>query len=111
MLLHKTKEQAENMVLDGASLGLGWQRFLPKAQGVRTIVNLSTKFIHPVSRQETSINVQLSNVFQILNYEKSQNPEMVGSSVFGFDDIFTRWKLFSLRERAINETRTWYVLF
>lgn len=68
--LFSLQEQAENMVLDGASLGLGWQRFLPKAQGVRTIVNLSTKFIHPVSRQETSINVQLSNVFQILNYEK-----------------------------------------
>ena len=64
------QEQAEHMVLEGASLGVGRQRFLPKAHGVRSIVNLSTKFIHPVSRQETSINAQLSNVFHVLNYEK-----------------------------------------
>ncbi|KAG8133145.1 hypothetical protein E2320_010959, partial [Naja naja] len=41
-----------------------------------------------------NFNVQLKNVFSVLNYERLKNPAILGSTVFGKDDIYTIWKKF-----------------
>lgn len=38
--------------------------------------------------------MRLKNVFSVLNYERQKNPALLGSTVFGKDDIYTMWKKF-----------------
>lgn len=38
--------------------------------------------------------MQLKNVFSVLNYERLKNPVLLGSTVFGKDDIYKMWKKF-----------------
>ncbi|OXB76831.1 UNVERIFIED_CONTAM: hypothetical protein H355_003848 [Colinus virginianus] len=39
-------------------------------------------------------NTQLKNLFSVLNYERTVNTSIIGSSVFGRDDIYRKWKEF-----------------
>ncbi|XP_070603147.1 telomerase reverse transcriptase isoform X2 [Erythrolamprus reginae] len=78
-------------------------RFIPKPNGLRPVVKL-----HGVIRAETfcrdtgdkkasNFNMQLKNVFSVLNYERLKNPALLGSTVFGRDDIYRMWKKFVSR--------------
>uniref|UniRef100_A0A8D2J9J2 Telomerase reverse transcriptase n=1 Tax=Varanus komodoensis TaxID=61221 RepID=A0A8D2J9J2_VARKO len=83
-------------------------RFIPKPNGLRPVVKL-----HSVVGAETFcktsrdkkvqyFNTRLKNLFSVLNYERLKNPALLGSSVFGKDDIYVRWKKFVLKVLASN---------
>ncbi|TFY78051.1 hypothetical protein EWM64_g5960 [Hericium alpestre] len=63
-------------------LGSSFVRLLPKDTGVRPIVNLSRK------------ESQQAAAFLILTYEREARPELVGSAVFGLNEIHRRLKSF-----------------
>lgn len=80
-------------------LGVSKVRLLPKAQGMRPIINLRRR----VQRQQhgglvlgRSINSILTPAFSILNHEKCRQPAMLGSALFSVDDMFTRLQEFRL---------------
>ncbi|XP_070795209.1 telomerase reverse transcriptase [Pituophis catenifer annectens] len=75
-------------------------RFIPKPNGLRPVVKL-----HDVVGAETfcrnsrgkkaqHFNGRLKNLFSVLNYERLKNPVLLGSTVFGKDDIYIMWKKF-----------------
>ncbi|KAH0618035.1 hypothetical protein JD844_016960 [Phrynosoma platyrhinos] len=70
-------------------------RFIPKPNGLRPVVKL-----HGVVQY---FNTQLKNLFSVLNYEKMKNPALLGSSVFGKNDIYAVWKNFVLKSLELND--------
>ncbi|NWV90824.1 TERT transcriptase, partial [Machaerirhynchus nigripectus] len=75
-------------------------RFIPKRNGLRPIVKVSG-VVEPqaLSRESRGkkmnhYNTQLKNLFSVLNYERTMNTGLIGSSVFGKDDIYKTWKQF-----------------
>ncbi|NXU50250.1 TERT transcriptase, partial [Turnix velox] len=75
-------------------------RFIPKMNGLRPIVKVSgiveAGALSKESREKKMhhYNTRLKNLFSVLNYERTINPRSIGSSVFGKDDIYTKWKKF-----------------
>ncbi|KAG9125666.1 hypothetical protein FRC07_006702 [Ceratobasidium sp. 392] len=105
----ETFERIDPSELDPSRrLGVSHVRLLPKETGVRPIVNLGRKarvkqVKIPGTRQNTSpkdeslrssVNQVLNAAFNILNYEKTQKPEMLGASVFGSNDIYRKLSAF-----------------
>ncbi|KAK0567588.1 hypothetical protein OC844_000171 [Tilletia horrida] len=99
-------------VMSGRNLGYSHIRLLPKEAGVRPIVNLRRRSIKQTNPAEAkpsgpykteaseklalnqSINNILQSAFHILTYERSHQPEVMGASVFGMNDIFRCLKRF-----------------
>ncbi|XP_046767417.1 telomerase reverse transcriptase isoform X4 [Gallus gallus] len=75
-------------------------RFIPKMNGLRPVVRLSRvvegQKLSKESREKKiqRYNTQLKNLFSVLNYERTVNTSIIGSSVFGRDDIYRKWKEF-----------------
>uniref|UniRef100_A0A8B9E0A7 Telomerase reverse transcriptase n=1 Tax=Anser cygnoides TaxID=8845 RepID=A0A8B9E0A7_ANSCY len=75
-------------------------RFIPKVSGLRPIVKMSgvveAQTLSKESRAKklNHYNTQLKNLFSVLNYERTINTSVIGSSVFGRDDIYRTWKKF-----------------
>ncbi|KAM9575855.1 telomerase reverse transcriptase [Guaruba guarouba] len=75
-------------------------RFIPKANGLRPIVKVSSivdaRAFSKESREKKvqQYNTELKNLFSVLNYEQTINSSFIGSSVFGKDDIYRTWKNF-----------------
>lgn len=83
-------------------------RLLPKETGVRPIINLGRKVkrrieedaphrgkqrvVRPRYEESSSVNQLLKPAFNILTYERKTNSELLGSSVFGADDILPRMR-------------------
>ncbi|TPX70653.1 hypothetical protein SpCBS45565_g01623 [Spizellomyces sp. 'palustris'] len=106
------------------SLGYSYIRLLPKDKGVRMITNLRRRFPkkasgslrsnrllnnnpppNDASKQRSlgfSINTILQNAFQILTYEKTRNPALLGGSVLGLNEIYGRLKAFQHRLMGSN---------
>ena len=55
--------------------------------------------------QKRSINKQLQEVFYVLSLVKEMNPELLGSSKLGLDDIYTSWRKFVCARRCGNDQR------
>ncbi|KAJ1301223.1 hypothetical protein OPQ81_003632 [Rhizoctonia solani] len=96
---------------DSRRLGVSHVRLLPKETGVRPIVNLGRKAkLRPFKgsgRDEAtqpSVNQILNAAFHILNYEKSQKPELLGASVFGENDIYRKLANFKSSLRSPDGT-------
>ncbi|XP_053103981.1 telomerase reverse transcriptase isoform X2 [Hemicordylus capensis] len=64
-------------------------RFIPKQNGLRPVVKLNSVSLY--------FNIQLKNLFSVLNYERIKNPTLLGSSVFGKDEMYAMWKQFVLK--------------
>lgn len=47
-------------------------------------------------------NMQVKNLYSVLKYEQKKNPSLLGSSVFGRDDIYATWKKFVLKVLKSN---------
>jgi len=103
-------------IMSRRSFGYSFVRLLPKEVGMRPIVNLrrrSTKIDRKVKAavtsksrtrktksqsdewgqlvvQNHSINNIMNATFQVLNFERQDNPNALGSSVFGPHDVFLR---------------------
>ncbi|NXA75926.1 TERT transcriptase, partial [Thryothorus ludovicianus] len=75
-------------------------RFIPKINGLRPVVKMSGVLeMQALSKERRAkkinrYNSQLKNLFGVLNYERTINPSYLGSSVFGKDDIYKKWKQF-----------------
>ncbi|KAJ7338380.1 hypothetical protein JRQ81_011687 [Phrynocephalus forsythii] len=74
-------------------------RFIPKPNGLRPVVKLKSvvgaeTFGKNADKKNQYFNTQLKNLFSVLDYERMKNPALVGSSMFGKDDIYAVWKKF-----------------
>ncbi|XP_077166666.1 telomerase reverse transcriptase isoform X2 [Paroedura picta] len=80
----------------------GKLRFIPKMNGLRPVVRLNTLLgAEKFSRKDRGKKVQyfkmqLKKLYSVLKYEQKKNPSLLGSSVFGKDDIYSTWKKFVL---------------
>ena len=86
-------------IMSARNFGYSYIRLLPKETGVRPIVNLrrrSQKYGADPYKMgfQQSINSVLESTFHILNYEKAAQPDLLGASVFGANDIYVRLKRF-----------------
>ncbi|NXP16612.1 TERT transcriptase, partial [Scytalopus superciliaris] len=89
-------------------------RFIPKANGLRPIVKVSS-VVEPQAFSRESrekkmnhYNTQLKNLFSVLNYERTINTSFIGSSVFGKDDIYKMWKQFVMKVLDSGEIPHFY---
>lgn len=113
------KQQAVKLALEKRKLGVSRLRFLPKRSGLRFLVNMSrdsvarfpakvkknkalgTKsVIPPMEKTFSAINKTLKNTLHVLQYEARKNSEAFGSSTYGFNDIFCRFKPFVQKWKA-----------
>lgn len=62
-------------------------RFIPKESGksFRPVVNLRRNL-----GNSSSVNSQLRNLFEVLNYHRQRKPELMGASVLGYDGVRER---------------------
>ncbi|OJT07372.1 Telomerase reverse transcriptase [Trametes pubescens] len=91
-------EQCEaHEILRQRRLGFSFVRLLPKETGVRPIVNLRRRVDKDAYRPGQSINQILQAAFQILTYEKDRQPDRLGASVFGPNEIYAKLKAFKCR--------------
>lgn len=94
------KSEAEEM-LRQRSLGFSYIRLLPKETGVRPIVNLKRN----KTGQGQSINQVLQAAFKVLTYEKNRQPNLLGASVIGTSEIFTKLAEFKARLLTQNQAK------
>ncbi|NWR47028.1 TERT transcriptase, partial [Regulus satrapa] len=89
-------------------------RFIPKPNGLRPIVKVSglvePRALSKESREKkmSHYNTQLKNLFSVLNYERTINSSILGSSVFGKDDIYKTWKQFVTKVLESGEIPHFY---
>lgn len=83
------------------SLGCGSLRLLPKSTGIRPILNLRRRAVKQMTlygKQQTylakSINSTLTPIYNMLNYERQQAPERLGSSLHSITDMHPRLRTF-----------------
>ncbi|PFX33058.1 Telomerase reverse transcriptase [Stylophora pistillata] len=95
---------AENLLRAQNSLGFSLLRFLPKTSTVRPITNMR----HCPTSKELSVNSKLKNLFEVVKFEKERNPEKMGTTLFGTDDLYRALKPFSTRSRTRLEGKPLY---
>ena len=94
-------ESAEaKAILNMRRLGHATVRLVPKGCGVRPIMNLSRRAVvlrngRPALGQ--SINSMMKPVQSMLTFEKTRQPERLGSSLFNVDDMSPRLKEYKSR--------------
>ncbi|MCJ1384110.1 hypothetical protein MMC17_007226 [Xylographa soralifera] len=92
-------------LLDARTLGFSQIRLLPKANGLRPIMNLRrrvTKLQNGKAVLARSINSVMAPVFNMLSYEKSMQPDRLGSALFSVGDLYPRLKAFRAQLLAGN---------
>ena len=95
-------------VLDARPIGFSQIRLLPKAKGVRPIMNLRrriTKLQNGKAVLGRSINSVMAPVFNMLSYEKAHQPHRLGSALFSVGDLYPRLKAFRSRLEKNNQVR------
>ncbi|PBP22858.1 putative telomerase reverse transcriptase protein [Diplocarpon rosae] len=90
-----TLEQAQE-ILGARALGYSQLRLLPKETGVRPIMNLRRRPLKGGSKTALgmSINSVLAPVYNVLNYEKTTNPTLLGATLFSVSDLYSKLKTF-----------------
>ncbi|KAL8795793.1 MAG: hypothetical protein Q9195_001845 [Heterodermia aff. obscurata] len=99
-------------VLDARALGFSQVRLLPKAQGVRPIINLRRRVNRIQGGKSVlgrSINSAMQPVFCVLDYESRAKPASIGSALRSVGDMHTRLKTF--RSLLIDKKQTRKRLF
>ncbi|MCJ1405445.1 hypothetical protein MMC11_008673 [Xylographa trunciseda] len=93
-------------LLDARTLGFSQIRLLPKATGLRPIMNLRrrvTKLQNGKAVLGRSINSVMAPVFNMLSYEKSRQADRLGSALFCVGDLYPRLKAFRAQLLAGNK--------
>ena len=99
-------------LLDARTLGFSQIRLLPKGTGLRPIMNLRrrlTKLQGGRAVLGRSINSIVAPVHKILDLERQQNPEAVGSALFSVGDMYPKLKTF--RDALCSRTGSVPVLY
>ncbi|XP_064006118.1 telomerase reverse transcriptase [Pogoniulus pusillus] len=100
-----SSEEIEAIRQKKTSLVASRLRFIPKTHGLRPIVKVTSvveaQALSKESREKKihHYNTQLKNLFSVLNYERTINTSIIGSSAFGKDDIYRSWKKFVTKVR------------
>ncbi|XP_075442467.1 telomerase reverse transcriptase isoform X3 [Ascaphus truei] len=91
-------------------------RFIPKTNGLRPIAKMCNTLRAKQSKKSKAkkiqhFNTQVRNLFSVLNYERSRTSSLVGSSVFGLDDIYKTWRRFVLevQESKAEKAKFYFV--
>ena len=87
-------------LLDARPLGFSQIRLLPKANGVRPIMNLRrrvTKLQNGKVVLGRSINSVMAPVFNTLDYEKRKQPGHIGSAIFSVGEMYPKLTTFRRR--------------
>jgi telomerase reverse transcriptase len=105
-------EQAKRL-LDARALGFSQVRLVPKGPSVRPIMNLKrrvTKLRNGRMVLGSSINSLLGPVFNMLSFEKTKNPNLLGSALFSVGDMYPRLKAFRarLRDRGLDNSELYF---
>ena len=92
--------QEATHALERQSLGYSYVRMVPKAGGMRCLVNMSRRQPPAAGKAKTkcsraSINQKLQNLFHVLTFEKTRDPSRVGASVLGLDDVYAKLRYVS----------------
>ena len=93
-------------LLDARPLGFSQIRLLPKQTGFRPIMNLrrrSTKLQNGKVLLGRSINSVMAPVFNMLSYEKTKQPDKLGSALFSVGDIYPKLKSFRARLQSLGQ--------
>ena len=97
-----------NRILDGRRLGFSQLRLLPKETGVRPIMNLRRRPVRKGSKMlGSSINSILAPVYNMLTFEKEQEPQKFGSTLFSVGDLYSKLKAF--KERIGKTDKPFYI--
>ncbi|CAN2389591.1 telomerase RNA reverse transcriptase activity [Pristimantis euphronides] len=98
--------EMENMQLQKCTPFISTLRFIPKKNGLRPIVKMCNSLRLPQSqikqRKFQHFNTEVRNLFSVLNYKTDKFPNLLGSSVFGLDDIYKKWKEYVLRLKELD---------
>ncbi|KAM3929821.1 telomerase reverse transcriptase [Leptodactylus fuscus] len=91
-------------------------RFIPKTNGLRPIVKMCNTLGAQQSkavkqRKIQHFNAQVRNLFSVLNYERNKSSNLIGSSVFGLDGIYKKWRKYVLRfnESNLEDVKFYFV--
>ncbi|KAK2803650.1 hypothetical protein FQN51_003412 [Onygenales sp. PD_10] len=106
----EVNKQAAERILSSRNLGYSLLRLLPKSFGARPIVNLRRRQVRKcgwgdVNQLGPSINSLMTPVFNVLNYEKSQRLNTLGSTMFSVGDMYQRLKAFKERKMPNDAAR------
>lgn len=108
-IFEELKPETARRVLGRRSLGYSSLRLLPKATGVRPLLNLRRrawmKSRWP-GRQGSSylgpsINSTVTPIYNMLNYERARGPDVLGSSLYSVGDIHLRLR--SFKEQLLQQ--------
>ncbi|KKK16462.1 hypothetical protein AOCH_006621 [Aspergillus ochraceoroseus] len=100
-MFEELNAEASQRAPGGRLLGYGSLRLLPKTTGIRPILNLRRRMLVETrwagqTRQSwgQSVNSALAPILSMLNYEKAQKTDLLGSGVCSVGDIHLRLKEF-----------------
>lgn len=108
-VFEELKPETARRLLERRSLGYSSLRLLPKATGVRPLLNLRRrawmKSRWP-GRQGSSylgpsINSTITPIYNMLNYERTRGPDALGSSLYSVGDIHLRLR--SFKEQLLQQ--------
>ena len=96
-MFHEIPTMKASKMLDARTLGFSQVRLLPKAQGVRPIINLRRR-VNKIKGGKSvlgrSINSAIQPVFCVLDYASKKNPASIGSALLSVGDMYIRLKTF-----------------
>ncbi|MCJ1247012.1 hypothetical protein MMC30_004223 [Trapelia coarctata] len=96
-MFEEIRTEKARKLLDARTLGFSQIRLLPKASGLRPIMNLrrrATKVQGGKTILGRSINSVMAPVYNMLSYEKAVQPSRLASALFSVGDIYPRVKAF-----------------
>ena len=96
-------------VLGARTLGFSQVRLLPKANGMRPIMNLRRRVNRLKNGKSVlgrSINSVMTPVFNVLDYVKKKDPANVGSALFSVGDMYPKLKAFRNRTKNASSSPT-----
>jgi telomerase reverse transcriptase len=100
-MFDEIKRDEARRILARKSLTYSAVRLLPKAAGTRPIINLRRRTTKQSEKKTSvlgpSINSMVTPVLNMLNYEKTQNRALLGSSLFSVGDMYPRLRAFKDR--------------
>ena len=99
-------------ILDARALGFSQVRLLPKANGMRPIMNLRRRFNKLKNGRMVlgrSINSVVTPVFNVLEYARKKKPASLGAALFSVGDMYAVLKSFRNRiESVSSKARPFY---
>lgn len=97
-MFEELEPKRANRLLARRSLGYGSLRLLPKATGLRPILNLRRRIVQGADwrgkKFATSINSTITPIYNMLTFERQQAPAKMGASISSVGDMHPRLKCF-----------------